>query len=95
MAVRGQVKRKDLQGRTFNVSTAKTFLGRLIARAGKGEEIYIVSGHRRFLLQELPEIDPIPLRPEGYFARAYTKEEITLENKLAKSSVIEAPKDLE
>ena len=64
-------------------------------KASRGEMVYIVKGHRRFVLQEVPEIEPIPMRPAGFFANAYSKAEIQEENRLAKSSVIRAPKDLE
>ncbi len=64
-------------------------------KASRGETIYIVKGHRRFILQEVPEIEPIPIRPAGFFASAHSRAEIQEENRLAKSSVIRAPKDLE
>jgi hypothetical protein len=35
------------------------------------------------------------MRPAGFFSNAYSKLEIQEENRLAKSSVIRAPKDLE
>jgi len=77
------------------LSTAKTYLGRLLERVTKGETVYIATGRRRFVLQEVPEIDPILLRPQGYFAHCYDKAEIHYENRLAKSSVCRVPKDLE
>jgi hypothetical protein len=77
------------------LSVAKTYLGRLVEKAGRGEPIYIVTGHRRFLLQEVPEIEPIPMRPPGFFAQAYSKAEIQDDNRLAKTSVVRPPKDLE
>jgi hypothetical protein len=60
-----------------------------------GETIYIAKGHRRFVLQVVPEIDPIPLRPPGYFADCYNAEEVKEENLLAIHSIIRRPKDLE
>jgi hypothetical protein len=59
-----------------------------------GETVYI-RGQQRFILQEVPPIDPIPIRPPGYFANSYSNAEIGEENRLAKASVIRAPKDLE
>lgn len=79
----------------FTLSHAKTYLGRLIDKAGRGEAVYIARGQVRFLLQQVPSIDPIPIRPPGYFDNCYTKAEIRDENRLAKASVIRAPKDLE
>lgn len=80
---------------TYNLSKAKTYLGRLVEKAGKGEPVFIVQGQRRFILQEVPPIDPIPMRPPGYFADCYTPEDIKEMNELAKSSVVRPPKDLE
>jgi hypothetical protein len=85
----------DGRSQTFTLSHAKTYLGRLVEKAARGETIYIAKGRRRFVLQEVPEIEPIPLRPPGYFAHCYTAQEIQEGNRLAKSSVIRRPKDLE
>jgi hypothetical protein len=85
----------DLSSDSFTLSKAKTYLGRLIDKASKGETVYIVRGEHRFLLRAIPPIDPIPMRPPGYFAACYSKAEIQEENRLAKASVIHAPKDLE
>jgi hypothetical protein len=45
--------------------------------------------------QVVPRIDPIPIRPAGFFANCYGREEIQEQNLLAKASVIRAPADLE
>ena len=49
----------------------------------------------RFLLQEVPPIEPIPLRPPSYFANCNSQAETQEDNRLAKSSSIRPPKDLE
>jgi hypothetical protein len=85
----------NLQSQLFTLSNAKTYLGRLMEKAGRGETVYIVRGRQRFVLQEVPEIEPIPIRPPDYFASAYSRAEIQEDNRLAKASVIRAPKDLE
>jgi hypothetical protein len=85
----------DLRNQVFSLSTAKTYLGRLVEKARKGEAVYIARGSDRFILQPVAEIDPIPIRPPGYFAAAYSKREVQEANRLAKSSVIRAPEDLE
>ena len=87
--------RVNFQAESFSLSNAKTYLGRLMEKASRGETVYIERGSRRFVLQEVPPIDPIPIRPPGYFANCYSKAEIQEENRLAKSSVVQAPKDLE
>jgi hypothetical protein len=80
---------------SYSLSNAKTYLGRLMEKAGKGEAVYIMRGERRFILQEIPPIAPIPIRLAGYFANCYSKEEIKEQNRLAKASVVRAPTDLE
>ncbi len=98
MEVGNRSKRRpkiNLQSESYSLSSAKTYLGRLMEKASKGETVYIVRGQRRFILQEMPPLDPIPTRPPGYFANCYTKADIQEENRLAKSSVVSAPKDLE
>jgi hypothetical protein len=85
----------NLQSQLFSLSNAKTYLGRLMEKASRGETVYIVKGRQRFILQEIPEIEPIPVRPPNYFANAYGRSEIQADNRLAKASVIRAPKDLE
>ena len=92
---RSQKSKINLQSQQFTLSSAKTYLGRLMEKASRGETIFIVKGHRRFVLQPVPEIEPIPMRPAGYFANAHSRAEIQEENRLAKASVIRAPKDLE
>ena len=85
----------NIQSHTFTLSNAKTYLGRLAEKAFKGEPVYIIRGQHRFLLQHVPDIEPIPVRPPGYFANIYTKQDIDLDNRLSKASIIRAPKDLE
>jgi len=85
----------NFQSESFSLSHAKTYLGRLVEKARKGRAVYIVRGEHRFILQEVPFIDPIPIRPAGYFANCYSKEEAREQNQLAKASVIRAPADLE
>jgi hypothetical protein len=94
---RPRVRKKDvlLRSQQFSLSTAKTYLGRLVDKAVRGETVYIVKGRRRFVLQAVPEIEPVPIRPAGYFTGAYSRAEIQEENRLAKASVIRAPRDLE
>jgi hypothetical protein len=92
---RSRKPKVNLRSQMFTLSSAKTYLGRLLKKAGRGEPVYIVTGQRRFVLQEVPEFEPIPMRPPGYFANAYRHAEIQQDNRLAKASVIRAPKDLE
>ena len=92
---RSRKQKVNLRSQMFTLSKAKTYLGRLVEKVSQGETIYIVTGQRRFVLQEVPEIEPIPMRPAGYFANTYSRAEIQADNRLAKASVIHAPKDLE
>jgi hypothetical protein len=90
-----QKRKINLQSHVFTLSNAKTYLGRLMEKASRGEPVYIVRGRQRFILQQVPEIEPIPMRPPGFFANVYTPAEIQEDNLLAKASVVRAPADLE
>jgi hypothetical protein len=90
-----QKRKVNLESQLFTLSNAKTYLGRLLEKASQGEPVYIVRGRQRFILQAVPEIEPIPLRPAGFFNDAHTPAEIQEGNLLAKASVILPPKDLE
>ena len=92
---RPRKQKLDLRSQSFTLSSARIYLGRLIDKAIKGEPVYIVHGPHRFTLQRVPEMESIPIRPPGYFANCYTREEIDLDNRLSKASVVSAPKDLE
>src|SRR5208282_5648225 len=92
---RSRKQKVNLRSQLFTLSNAKTYLGRLMEKAGRGETVYIVKGRHRFVLQPVPEIEPIPIRPPNYFANAYGPAEIQADNRLAKASVVRAPKDLE
>ena len=72
----------NVNSQTFTLSNAKTNLDRLTEKAMKREPVYIVRGQHGFVLRHVRDIDPIPLRPPGYFANCYTKNEIELENRL-------------
>jgi|SRR6266446_1292235 len=85
----------NFESDVFTLSHAKSYLGRLIDKARNGETVYIVRGQDRFLLQQVTPIDPIPMRPPGYFENCYSKAEIREDNQLAKASLIRAPGDLE
>jgi hypothetical protein len=95
IAARARKSKVDFRSQMFTLSNAKTYLGRLVEKAGRGETVYIVAGRRRFVLLQVPEIEPIPMRPAGYFADAYSQAEIQEDNRLTKSSVIRPPKDRE
>ena len=94
MAKPGKVQRAGGSA-SFTLSRAKLCLGRLMARAEQGELVYIVHGRRKVVLQPVVEIEPIPMRPPGYFDSCYTAEEIASDNQLGKASVQRAPGDLE
>jgi hypothetical protein len=81
---------RTLPSNTYTLSSAKTYLGRLVEKAKKGETVYILRGHERFMLQAVPEIEPIPMRPVGYFQ--FDEEDIEQFNSFANASVIPDPK---
>ena len=88
-------RKVNFRSDSFSLSNAKTYLGRLVEKASKGQTVYIVRGQHRFILREVPPIEPIPIRPAGYFANCHGQEEVREQNKLAKASVVRAPADLE
>jgi hypothetical protein len=94
-ARRDKKTRINFKSDCFSLSNAKTYLGRLVEKARKGETVFIVQGQRRFILQEVKSIDPIPMRPAGYFSDNFTAEDIKEFNETAKSSIARAPNDLE
>jgi hypothetical protein len=91
----GRTPKVNLKSECFTLSKAKTYLGRLMDKASKGQTVYIVRGVHRFVLLKVQPIDPVPMRPLGYFANCYSKAEVREENRLAKASIIQVPKDLE
>jgi len=79
----------------YSLSTAKTFLGRLLDKAENGDAVYILRGRRRFVVQPVAEIEPVPMRPPGYFAEIDSADEIAMQNRLAEHSPVAKPEDLE
>lgn len=73
----------------YSLSQAKAYLGRLTEKAIRGEPVFILHGRHRFLLQPVPEIEPIPIRPAGYFQ--LDEEDIQLDKRFAAANVIPHP----
>lgn len=92
VALRSRRRRTSRPGNsrsnTYNLSTAKTYLGRLADKARNGEAVYILRGNERFILQAVPDIEPIAMRPSGYFE--FDAEDRSLDKRFAKASVIPA-----
>ena len=82
----GRLRDRNARSNTYNLSTAKTYLGRLADKASRGEAVYILRGSERFILQAVPDIEPIPIRPAGYFE--FDAEDRSLDKRFAKVSVI-------
>lgn len=93
--VAGKRRNKRLNWNVVPLSVAKTYLGRLLERAAGGEAVFITRGREKFMLQIVPEIDPIPMRPPGYFASSYSAEDVKELNELGKHSIVRAPEDFE
>ena len=77
------------QADTYTLSRAKACLGRLTEKAVRGETVYIIHGRHRFVLQPVPEIEPIPVRPVGYFQ--LDAEDLALDNRFASANIIPDP----
>ena len=82
----GRLHDRNSRSNTYSLSRAKTYLGRLADKASKGEAVYILRGNERFVLQAVPDIEPIPMRPAGYFE--FDGEDRSLDKRFAKASVI-------
>ncbi|HTX64371.1 MAG TPA: hypothetical protein VMD31_01250 [Opitutaceae bacterium] len=54
--------------KALTVSEAKPKLGELLDKAGNGQDVYLRRKHRLFRIEPVAEVEPIPLRPHGYFA---------------------------
>ena len=83
---------RSIPAETYTLSKAKAHLGRLLQKTERGNTIYIQRGQKRFLLQFVPEIEPIPFRPPGYFE--FDEEDMKLDKKLSSANVVPDP-DLE
>ena len=88
-----KARRPAAKQKEFSLSNAKTFLGRLLDKAKRGEEVIIYRGSQRFGLYEIRAIEPIPMRPPGYFA--LDEEDIEFERKFAGTSVQPKEEDFE
>jgi hypothetical protein len=84
---------KTFRGREYSLSNAKTFLGRLLDKAKRGEDVVIYRGSERFGLHEIRAIEPIPIRPPGYFR--FDEEDLALDRMFSKANVPPNPKDFE
>src|SRR5688500_14143867 len=84
----GRLRDRKSRANTYSLSTAKSYLGRLADKASKGEAVYILRGSERFILQVVPDVEPIPTRPPGYFE--FDADDRTLDKRFAKASVIPA-----
>ena len=69
--------------KTLSISEAKRELGRAADLALRGEPVFIVRKAHILLLQEYRLPEPVPVRPDGYFADCYSPEEARVSNRLA------------
>jgi hypothetical protein len=53
--------------KALTVSEAKPKLGSLLDKAGKGQSVYLRRKERLYRIEPVVEIEPIPVRPFGYF----------------------------
>lgn len=79
----------DDRADSYSLSRAKAYLGRLTEKAIRGEAVYIIHGRHRFVLQPVAEIEPIPVRPVGYFQ--LDEEDIALDKCFASANVVPDP----
>ena len=65
----------------ITVSEAKPRLGSLLDQVTKGKELLIRRKQRLYRIEEVAEIDPIPVRPFGYFKFDNRDELVALSNR--------------
>ena len=75
--------------KTISVNDAAEQLEALADLALQGETILISKERRLLILQEFQPIEPIPIRPIGYFDESYSEDEILESNMMAEHSVRE------
>lgn len=73
----------------YTLSEAKAILGRLVQKAEEGTAVFIVRGRSYFTLQRVPPLEPISVRPPGYFR--FGADDIALDNHLASANVVPDP----
>jgi hypothetical protein len=84
-----RARRSGTNTESYSLTKAKADLARLLAKSEAGVTVYIVKGHKRFLVQPVPEIEPIPMRPAGYFE--FDEEDIKLDRKFSTANVVPQP----
>ena len=92
VAARRKKKQQTFTEREYSLSNAKAFLGRLLDKAARGEEVIIARKSERFSLQHMPTIEPIPQRPHGYFE--FDAGDFSLDKKFMKANVRPKLQDL-
>jgi len=65
---KGLTKSRIRLVKTFNISEAKKNMGRVFARAKRGEVVLLRHGQDLMQLVPYASLEPIPQRPVGYFS---------------------------
>ncbi len=71
--------------KSCTVTEASTQLDRLFEAALAGEVVLLTKGNKHVVLHR-PEVEPVPIRPLGYFSDCYSPEETAESNRLASAS---------
>ena len=53
--------------KALTVSEAKPKLGSLLDKVGKGHSVYLRRKERLYRIEPVAEVEPIPIRPFGFF----------------------------
>jgi hypothetical protein len=61
--------------KALTVSQAKPRLGSLLDQATRGKTVYLRRKNRLFRIEPVTEVEPLPLRPTGYFE--FAEDELT------------------
>jgi hypothetical protein len=72
--------------RTFTLPEAREHLLEAAELALHGEEVVITVDDRSLVLREHIPVDPVPVRPPGYFAECYDEDDAAVDHSLASHS---------
>jgi len=70
----------------YSISQAKRHLGEIADRVIEGEHVVIIRKSQLLTIKTLDIMEPVPIRPQGYFDDCYDKSGVKESNKLAARS---------
>lgn len=75
-----------MKSTTLTFSETKKEFSKVIDEVDHGKEVFFRRRDRLYTIQEVPQPQPIPIRPVGYFDHCRSADEIKTLNQLASRS---------